>query len=78
MTREDIIKDVASKFATHSINTGVTDCYGQLIIERGLNNDEERGFWAGAQWVDKYPKEGLIDLSQAWHNSKEEPEKGSQ
>lgn len=44
MTREDIIKDVASKFATHSINTGVTDCYGQLIIERGLNNDEERGF----------------------------------
>lgn len=44
MTREDIINDVASKFATHSINTGVTDCYGQLIIERGLNNDEERGF----------------------------------
>lgn len=34
------------------------------------------GFEAGARWADEHPKEGLVDLSQVWHNAKEEPEKG--
>lgn len=33
-------------------------------------------FEAGAKWADANLKSGLIDLSQVWHNSKEEPEKG--
>ena len=33
-------------------------------------------FEAGAKWADDNPKEGLVDLSQVWHNAKEEPEKG--
>ena len=32
-------------------------------------------FEAGAKWADDNPKEGLIDLSQVWHEAKEEPEK---
>ena len=33
-------------------------------------------FEAGAKWADANPKSGLIDLSQVWHESKEEPKKG--
>ena len=33
-------------------------------------------FEAGAKWPDANPKSGLIDLSQAWHEAKEEPKKG--
>ena len=33
-------------------------------------------FKKGAEWADEHPKEGLVDLSQVWHDSKEEPEKG--
>ena len=33
-------------------------------------------FEAGSKWPDANPKSGLIDLSQAWHEAKEEPEKG--
>ena len=33
-------------------------------------------FEAGAKWADANPKSGLIDLSQAWHEAKEEPKKG--
>ena len=33
-------------------------------------------FEAGAKWADANPKSGLIDLSQVWHDAKEEPEKG--
>ena len=30
-------------------------------------------FEAGAKWADDNPKEGLIDLSQAWHDASEIP-----
>ena len=30
-------------------------------------------FEAGAKWADANPKSGLIDLSQVWHDAKEEP-----
>ena len=33
-------------------------------------------FEAGAKWPDANPKSGLIDLSQVWHESKEEPKIG--
>ena len=33
-------------------------------------------FKKSAEWADEHPKEGLVDLSQVWHNAKEEPEKG--
>lgn len=33
-------------------------------------------FKKGAEWADEHPKEGLVDLSQVWHDAKEEPEKG--
>ena len=33
-------------------------------------------FEASAKWADANPKSGLIDLSQAWHEAKEEPKKG--
>ena len=36
----------------------------------------EYSFIRGAKWADANPKEGLVDLSQVWHNAKEEPEKG--
>lgn len=32
-------------------------------------------FKKGAEWADEHPKEGLVDLSQVWHDANEEPEK---
>lgn len=34
-------------------------------------------FKQGAEWADENPKPGLIDLSQVWHEAKEEPEEGT-
>ena len=31
-------------------------------------------FKKGAEWADEHPKEGLIDLSQVWHDSSEIPQ----
>ena len=33
-------------------------------------------FKKGAEWADEHPKEGLVDLSQVWHEPKEEPKIG--
>ena len=38
-------------------------------------DDFRRGFEAGAKWADENPKQGLVNLSQVWHDAKEEPEK---
>lgn len=39
-------------------------------------SDSTIAFKKGAECADEHPKEGLVDLSQVWHNAKEEPEKG--
>ena len=31
-------------------------------------------FKKGAEWADEHPKEGLVDLSQVWHDSSETPQ----
>ena len=35
-------------------------------------------FKKGAEWADEHPKEGLVDLSQVWHDANEEPKEGTQ
>lgn len=76
MTREESINNAAVQFATQFIDTGETDFYGHFVKKQGLDHAEYRGFITGAEWADANPKEGLVDLSQVWHNAKEEPEKG--
>ena len=78
MTREESINNAAVQFATQFIDTGETDFYGHFVKEQGLDHAEYRGFIAGAKWADANPKSRLIDLSQVWHEAKEEPKEGTQ
>lgn len=64
MTREEKINIAASKYIEDNSVRGAV-C---------ISNHKD-SFIEGADWADEHPKEGLIDLSQVWHDVKEEPEK---
>ena len=35
--------------------------------------DMQSAFYRGAEWADKNPRQGLVDLSKVWHPAEEEP-----
>ena len=64
MTREEEIKQAVENNLDVSVYTPQD---GEMLKET---------FYIGAKWADANPKQGLVDLSQVWHNAKEEPQTG--
>ena len=67
MIRERQINIAASKYIEDN-SVG-----GEVCI-----SSHKDSFIEGAEWADEHPKEGLVDLSQVWHEVKEEPKEGTQ
>ena len=72
MTREEQIRGALNLYAPSSWNF-----IGEITP---MSKDElqasHEGFIRGAKWADANPKQGLVALSQVWHNAKEEPQTG--
>lgn len=78
MAREEQIKHAANIYATHDIDTKETDFYGNYIKKQDFVVNEYAAFRAGAKWGDENPKQGMVDLSQLWHDASEKPKIGEQ
>ena len=62
MTREEKINIAASKYIEDNSVRGAV-C---------ISNHKD-SFIEGADWADEHPKEGLVALSQVWHDASEIP-----
>lgn len=70
MTREEYQKEYLESF--------IREEYDPIVWGENLFTDNVREvFRAGIQCADTMPKPGLVDLSQVWHDAKEEPKADS-
>lgn len=56
MTREEEIRNAAEQYATHLVDTNVTDFYGNYEKKMDFVLDEYNAFLAGAKFADEHPK----------------------
>lgn len=69
MTREEQIRGALNLYAPSSWdNKG--DIEKMTVYEKIA---AQTGFTKGAEWSDTNPKQGLVNLSQVWHDVSEEP-----
>lgn len=69
MTRKKYLQECANSYLAKTYES-LDSCDIEFI------NCIIDAFEAGAKWADANPNSGVVDLSQVWHNVKEEPEKG--
>lgn len=69
MTRKKYLQECANSYLAKTYES-LDSCDIEFI------NCIIDAFEAGAKWADANPNSGVVDLSQVWHNAKEEPEKG--
>ena len=68
MTRKKYLQECANSYLAKTYES-LDSCDIEFI------NCIIDAFKAGAKWADANPNSGVVDLSQVWHNAKEEPEK---
>lgn len=69
MTRKKYLQECANSYLAKTYES-LDSCDIEFI------NCIIDAFEAGAKWADANPNSGVVDLSQVWHDAKEEPEKG--
>lgn len=73
MTREEEIREALNLYAPSS-----WDFRGEIVpMSKGELQASHEGFVRGAKWADANPKQGLVDLSQVWHDASEIPNEDS-
>lgn len=62
MTRKEQIENAAKKYATHWVDTNITDFHGKYEQKLDFVLPEHNAFLAGAEWADANPKSPWISV----------------
>jgi hypothetical protein len=78
MTREERCSEAAYCNVIDVCKCGNCDRADNCQLAFALMCDKSKtyihAFMSGAEWADKHPKEGLIDLNKVWRDTSEQPE----
>lgn len=62
MTREEQIEKAAEKYATHLVDTDITDFHGKYEQKMDFVLPEHNAFLAGVEWADAHPESPWISV----------------
>lgn len=62
MAREEQIRNAAAEYATHLVETDITDFHGKYEKKMDFVLPEYNAFLAGVEWVDANPKSQWISV----------------